>query len=114
MAAQPPSIPKVFELAWGLGESGTRGPRKGLSLEQVVDAAIAVGDAEGLAGLSMSRVAKQLGFTTMSLYRYVDSKDTLITLVSDRLIGLPPEPIAGQPWREAIEGWATAEFDAIM
>jgi hypothetical protein len=63
-----------MRLAWGLEEVGSRGPRKGLTLDRVLDAAIEVADVEGLAGLSMSRVAKQLGFTTMSLYWYVDSK----------------------------------------
>ncbi|WP_349307017.1 TetR/AcrR family transcriptional regulator [Rhodococcus sp. USK13] len=70
----PADLPKAMRLAWGLEEVGSRGPRKGLTLDRVLDAAIEVADVEGLAGLSMSRVAKQLGFTTMSLYWYVDSK----------------------------------------
>jgi AcrR family transcriptional regulator len=106
-------IPKSIQLLWGLDEPGSRGPKKGLSLMQVVDAAIEVCDAEGFAALSMSRLAKQLGFTTMSLYRYVDSKDTLIDLVSDRVIGPPPTIPSGMPWREALEIWAMAEFESI-
>ncbi|MFI6999284.1 TetR/AcrR family transcriptional regulator [Nocardia sp. NPDC050175] len=97
---------KSFALMWGLAEPGTRGPKRGLSLDQVIDAAIEVADAEGVTALSMSRVAKQLGFTAMSLYRYVDSKDTLLTLVSDRAIGLPPELPADVGWRAGIEAWA--------
>ncbi|MFI6040799.1 TetR/AcrR family transcriptional regulator [Nocardia sp. NPDC051321] len=100
------AVAKSFALMWGLDEPGTRGPKRGLSLDQVIDAAIEVADAEGAAALSMSRVAKQLGFTTMSLYRYVDSKDTLITLVSDRAMGLPPELPTGVGWRAGIEAWA--------
>src|SRR6478752_7189470 len=95
MAAQPPApeptgLPRAVELAWGLGAGGTRGPRRGLSLEQVVDAAVEVAEAEGFGAVSMSRVAKQVGYTTMSLYRYVDSKDTLVALMSDRVIGDAP------------------------
>ncbi|MFQ6398088.1 TetR/AcrR family transcriptional regulator [Nocardia sp. KC 131] len=107
------ATPKSFALMWGLDEAGTRGPKRGLSLDQVVDAAIEVADAEGSAALSMSRVAKHLGFTTMSLYRYVDSKDTLIDLVSDRVIGPPPElPFDGN-WRTGIEAWAWAVCHAV-
>ncbi len=62
--------------------------------------------------MSMSRIAKELGFTTMSLYRYVDSKDTLAELLLDHVCGLPPElPAAG--WREGLEAWAWAEFRMI-
>ncbi|MFD6157426.1 TetR/AcrR family transcriptional regulator [Nocardia sp. NPDC060256] len=101
------ALAKSFALMWGLDEPGTRGPKRGLSLDQVVDAAIEVADAEGVTALSMSRVAKHLGFTTMSLYRYVDSKDTLLLLVSDRAMGLPPELPTGVGWRAGIEAWAS-------
>lgn len=119
MAAQPPAqeptgLPRAVELAWGLDAGGTRGPRRGLTLEQVVDAAIEVAEAEGFAAVSMSRVAKQVGYTTMSLYRYVDSKDTLVELMSDRVIGEAPtlDPTLG--WRDALFAWGMAEFEAIM
>jgi AcrR family transcriptional regulator len=108
------AIPRAVELAWGMGTAGTRGPRRGLTLEQIVDAAIEVADAEGAAALSMARVAKQVGYTTMSLYRYVDSKDTLIQLVTDRVIGDAPKIDPGLGWRDALFAWGMAEFEAIM
>ncbi|WP_067705016.1 TetR/AcrR family transcriptional regulator [Nocardia jejuensis] len=106
-------LPTSVKLMWELEAAGSRGPKRGLSLAQILDAAIAVADAEGYAGLSMSRLAKELGFTTMSLYRYVDSKDTLVELLSDRAIGPAPELPAGTGWRAALEAWAWAEFHAI-
>ncbi|NNH68804.1 TetR/AcrR family transcriptional regulator [Nocardia uniformis] len=106
-------LPKSVALLWGLGGSGARGPKRGLSLDQIVEAAIAVADEEGFGALSMSRVAERLGFTTMSLYRYVDNKDSLLELLSDRAVGLPPDIAAGTPWRTALETWAWAEFHAI-
>ncbi|WP_157108600.1 TetR/AcrR family transcriptional regulator [Aldersonia kunmingensis] len=93
---------------------GTRGPRRGLTLEQIVDAAVEVADAEGASALSMGRVAKQLGYTTMSLYRYVDSKDTLIQLVTDRVIGPAPQIDPALGWRDALFAWGMAEFESIM
>ncbi|RMI34463.1 TetR/AcrR family transcriptional regulator [Nocardia stercoris] len=99
---------------WGLGSGGSRGPRRALSTEQIVDAAVTVAEQGGLVAVSMARVAQELGFTTMSLYRYVDSKDTLIELMQDRVIGLPPELPADANWRTALEIWARAEYRTIQ
>ncbi len=106
-------LPQSVQLAWGLSDTGTRGPRRGLTLEQVLDAAIEVAGAEGLEALSMSRVAKQLGFTTMSLYRYVSNKNQLVELAWDRAIGSPPELPVGGDWRERLEAWAMAEYRSL-
>ena len=52
----------------------------------------------------MARLAESLGFTTMSLYRYVSSKDEVLSLMSDRAAGRPPVvgPEVGG-WRERLE-----------
>ncbi|BCJ36506.1 GntR family transcriptional regulator [Actinocatenispora thailandica] len=68
--------------------------------DEVVRTAIAIADADGLAGVSMRRVAAELGIATMSLYRHVASRDELVTRMLDAAIGeqpLPAEPPAG--WR---------------
>lgn len=106
-------LPKAVQLMWGLAEPGGRGPKRTLTLDQILDAAIEVADAEGYAALSMTRVAKQLGFTAMSLYRYVDSKTMLVALLVDRVVGPPPEIAPDTPWRAALEQWALAEFEAV-
>jgi AcrR family transcriptional regulator len=74
-------LPPGLDLLWGRREPGRRGPRPGLSTDAIVEAAVAVADAEGLGAVSMARVAKELGFTTMSLYRHVTSKDELLQLM---------------------------------
>ncbi|MFD6400089.1 TetR/AcrR family transcriptional regulator [Nocardia sp. NPDC060249] len=107
------ALPKAVELMWGREQPGGRGPKRGLTLDQILDAATEVADAEGFAALSMNRVAKQLGFTAMSLYRYVDSKNTLVDLLMDRVVGPPPEIAAGTPWRVGLERWAVAEFERL-
>lgn len=111
---EDPALPRLVELAWGLNEAGRRGPKRGLSLDEILDAAIELADTDGVAALSMARVAKQVGFTTMSLYRYVESKDELLELIADRVIGAPPEIPSGLPWREGLEVWASAEYDALL
>ncbi|MFD6107446.1 TetR/AcrR family transcriptional regulator, partial [Nocardia salmonicida] len=107
------ALPKTVQLMWGLDESGGRGPRRALTIDQILDAAIEVADAEGYAALSMNRVANQLGFTAMSLYRYVDSKTMLVNLLVDRVVGQPPTAVAGATWRAGLQQWALAEFEAI-
>ncbi|GAA3198911.1 hypothetical protein GCM10020255_102460 [Rhodococcus baikonurensis] len=108
------ALPRAVELAWGLDQPGTRGPKKGLSLEHILDTAIELADAEGVTALSMGRVAKALGFTTMSLYRYVASKDELIELISDRVIGPPPVIPDGVSWRVKLEAWANHEYATML
>ena len=60
----------------------------------MVRAAVRIADAEGLAALSMRRLAGELGVPTMSLYRHVADKEDLITLMLDRVFvgNAPPDP----------------------
>jgi len=76
-------LPNGAKLAWGLAKPSTRGPKGELSVKKIVDAAVAIADRDGLAAVSMNRVATSLGFTTMSLYRYVASKEDLLALMHD-------------------------------
>jgi AcrR family transcriptional regulator len=102
----PAGLPPSIELAWGLRDRPTRGPKPGLSLERIVAAGIKVALTEGIGALSMGRVATELGVATMSLYRYVSAKDELLTLMVDKALGTPPAP--GQPdtWRAGLARWA--------
>ena len=94
-----------FGLLWGPTERPRRGPKPGLSLEAIVEAAIQIADTEGLAALTMSRVATQLGVTTMALYRYVPGKGELLDLMIDAASGPPPAP-TGRGWRPDLAEWA--------
>ncbi|MCC7369762.1 MAG: TetR/AcrR family transcriptional regulator C-terminal domain-containing protein [Chloroflexi bacterium] len=60
-----------------------RGPKPRFTVEAIVQAAVALADAEGLAALSMRRVAERLGVGVMSLYTYVPSKAELLDLMID-------------------------------
>ncbi|MFB7281342.1 TetR/AcrR family transcriptional regulator, partial [Streptomyces hydrogenans] len=102
-------LPASIEAAWGLRERPTKGPKPGLSLDRIVAAAVDLASAEGLAAVSMGRVAKELGASTMSLYRYVSAKNELYVLMQEAATGAPPElfgPDIG--WREGLERWAWA------
>jgi AcrR family transcriptional regulator len=85
---------------------------RGLNLERIVAAAVELADEEGLASVSMARVAKRCGFTTMSLYRHVASKDELVWRMLDNALG--PAPAFEIPdWRTGLERWAR-ELRAAM
>ncbi|MFE7137684.1 TetR/AcrR family transcriptional regulator [Streptomyces sp. NPDC057644] len=107
-------LPASLEAAWGLRDRPAKGPKPGLSLERIVAAAVRVAAAEGLGAVSMGRVAKELGASTMSLYRYVSAKDELYVLMQETAFG-PPEPLSalesGAGWREALAEWASAQRD---
>jgi AcrR family transcriptional regulator len=99
--------------AWGVKAPPAKGPKPGLTLERIVAAAVGIADAEGLAAVSMSRVAKELRTGAMSLYRYVASKDELLALMIDAALGeVPPAPEAGH-WRPRLERWARATMEAM-
>src|SRR4051794_31564525 len=61
-------------------------PDAPLGTAAIVAAGIAVADAEGLAALSMRRVAAELGGAPMSLYRHVRDKDELLLQMMDAAI----------------------------
>jgi len=110
--ADPVALPPGLDLLWGRRERGRTGPKPGLTVDAIVDAAIHVADAEGLDAVSMKRVAAELGFTTMALYRYVDSKDELLAMMwNASALGLPT--VSGDGWREWLANWAMVQFDGV-
>ncbi|MEU1891921.1 TetR/AcrR family transcriptional regulator C-terminal domain-containing protein [Streptomyces pristinaespiralis] len=107
-------LPASIEAAWGLRERPGKGPKPGIGIERIVAAAVALASSEGLPAVSMGRVAKELGVSTMSLYRYVAAKDELYILMLEEAVGLPPEPPApGTGWREALAAWAWAQREVF-
>ena len=107
-------LPPGLDLLWGRRERGKRGPRPGLSADAIVDAAVRVADAEGLEAVSMARVAGELGFTTMSLYRHVANKDELLQLMWDAsTFGAEKLVLEGDGWRAKLTMWATIQRDVL-
>ena len=95
---------RSLELLWGIRAPATRGSKPGLTIDDVVNAAIAIADVDGLAGLSMRRVADRLDVGTMSLYRYVPAKAELLDLMFDRVSNETARPDdAADGWRGRLE-----------
>ncbi|PFG30926.1 TetR/AcrR family transcriptional regulator [Paramicrobacterium agarici] len=107
------SLPRAVAMAWGIAADPQRGPKRGLSIEKIVETGIEIADEGGLETVSMSAIANRLDFTTMSLYRYVSAKDDLIVLMGEQALGVPPErPDPPLPWREAARRLAAEMFAA--
>jgi DNA-binding transcriptional regulator YhcF (GntR family) len=82
-----------------------------LTADAVVRAAIHIADTEGLPVLSMRRVAAALDVATMTLYRFVPSKDQLVVMMADAVFAEwpPPEPPDG--WRACLDLMARRHWD---
>jgi AcrR family transcriptional regulator len=70
-----------------------------LSRAEIVDAAIAVADAEGPDAINMRRIAQVLRAGTMSLYWHVANKEQLLDLMLDALMGEFDVPEPTGDWR---------------
>lgn len=73
--------------------------RQAPGVDEFVAAAVAVADAEGLAAVSMRRVAGDLGSGTASLYRYIANRDELLELMVDAAQGEDPAAPPTGDWR---------------
>ncbi|WP_204060454.1 GntR family transcriptional regulator, partial [Microbispora corallina] len=75
-----------------------------LTSARIAATAVAIADVEGLAAISMRRVAAELGVATMSLYRHVADKDDLLLQMMEAVfarVHLPEDP--PDDWRARVE-----------
>lgn len=97
---------RTLRLLWRqeqVPEGQQRGPRQTLTVDRVVDAAIGLADAEGLAVVTMRRVAQALEVAPMSLYTYVPGKAELIDLMLDAVLArMPRSRPRSDGWRDRV------------
>lgn len=88
----------------------------GLDRARIVAATVRLLDTDGLAQFSMRRLAAELDVTAMSVYWYVDSKDDLLELALDAVVGeieLPDPAAVREDWREQLRRLA-ADYRAML
>lgn len=85
-----------------------RGQTAGLTRDAILRAAIAVADRECLGGLTMRRVASELGVEAMTLYHHVRNKDALLDGMVDQLFAELPPPKEHSSWQETLRAFAHA------
>jgi AcrR family transcriptional regulator len=99
MAAPVPEPPW-----WRSREEAARTERRPLTREAIVEAALVVLEREGMAGLSMRKLAQELGTGAASLYWHVRDKEELLSLLLDRIVGeaeVPdPDP---EHWQDQVK-----------
>lgn len=81
--------------------------------DRVVRTAVTIADAEGLTGLSMRRLAGELGLPTMSIYRYVADKEELVLLMMEAVFARNVPPALSPDtdgWRACVEALARLQW----
>jgi len=102
-------LPLLWRRSLPARKAAGRPPR--LTVDLVVAAGIRIADADELEAASMTRVAAELSVPTMTLYTYVPSRDDLVELMVDEVLGeraLGGEPPA--PFRERVRTYADRTF----
>jgi AcrR family transcriptional regulator len=79
--------------------------------DRIVDTAIRLADTEGIAAVSMRRIGVELGVPTMSLYRWMPSKDDLTLHMLDATRGRIDWPQPPTGWRAQLEMVARAQWE---
>jgi AcrR family transcriptional regulator len=74
--------------------------------DRIANAALRLADAEGLAAVSMRRLAAKLRAGTMSLYRHVSGRDDVVELIVDAAYGSEPPPAPTGHWRADLRALA--------
>ncbi|MEV7283206.1 TetR/AcrR family transcriptional regulator [Streptomyces sp. NPDC093252] len=102
---------RALALLWDQDRRGARGPARGLTLDQIVGAAIELARRDGTAALSLRRVAGHLGVAAASLYTYVPGRAELEALMIDAVAVTGPLPHEWPgDWRAKLEATARAEW----
>jgi AcrR family transcriptional regulator len=89
-----------------------RKPR--LSREQVLRAALAIADAQGIEQMSMRAIGQELGAEAMSLYRHVENKDDVIDGIVDLVYEEIEVPADADDWRDAMRRRAVSARKALI
>jgi AcrR family transcriptional regulator len=108
---------RTLALLWGDASAGPRrkGPGRSVSVEQLVDGAIALADEEGLAAVTMRALAQRVGVSAMSVYTYVPGKAELLDLMVDALhLAMPRPPWRSRSWRTRLTRVAEANRDLLL
>lgn len=74
---------RTLELMWGKAPTPKRGPKSRVSVADLVTAAVAIADAEGIDAVSTRRVAETVGISPMSFYTHIPDKAVLLDLMLD-------------------------------
>jgi AcrR family transcriptional regulator len=108
------AIADAYRLLWEAPAAPRRGPRPTLTPAAIAEAGVALADAEGLAAVTMQRIAAALGVTKMALYRYLPGKDELVALMTETAMGEAPPLDPASGWRPRLTEWTRLLFAGFV
>jgi AcrR family transcriptional regulator len=91
-----------------------RGHRVGLTREDVLRAAVRLADDEGVAAVSMRRVASELGVEAMTLYHHVAGKDALLDGMVEEVLRSARSPQPSDDWQAVLREYARTLREALL
>lgn len=111
----PDVTAEALEPPWWRPPKSQGRRRPPLSRDAIVDAALAILDADGVDALTIRRLGQELGTGAASLYWHIAGKDELCELVYDRIMGeieLPtPDP---SHWEDQLKDLARQAYRAML
>ena len=111
---QGAALSRGTQALWGMAAPGRRGPKPAMTVRSIAAAGIAVADADGIDAVTMAAVAGRLGYSTMALYRHVESREDLLVVMADEALGPAPDFGRRRTWRGRITEWAVAEAGRLL
>ena len=88
--------------------------REPLSRERILAAGVALADREGVAALSMRRLANDLGVVPMALYKHLANKEEMLDGMVDVVVGEIDPPRTGTDWRTAVRERILSARQALL
>ena len=90
------------------------GARTPLTRDRVLTVAVALADRDGIEGLSMRKLGKELGVDAMALYRHVRAKDDLLDGILEKIVGEIERVEPDGPWKPALRGQVMAARQVML
>ncbi|MFC1419237.1 TetR/AcrR family transcriptional regulator [Streptacidiphilus cavernicola] len=94
-------------------ESRRRAPRNSLSADLIVDRALGLLDAKGLAAFSMRALAEEMGVGTMALYTYFRGKEELFRAAREQVLAAYRPPSTSGAWDEQLRAVCVAMYELL-
>lgn len=108
--------PRTMTLLWRspvAPDPGRPGPKASLSVDAIVDTAVALADEAHDGSVSLRAVAGRLGCTPMALYTYVADRRELLDLMYDRAHARLPPP-DGDDWPGRVGAWSASMLECYL
>ena len=89
-------------------------PRRPLSKQRILEAAVTFADEHGVEALTMRKIAEELGFGVMSLYNHVANKEEMLVGMVDLVAGEIEPPSVDGDWKDAMRASATTAHEVLL